>query len=101
MKCNNCGKCCSNYLPLSYDEIKKLRVLAKGRKSNKNFLDKDYYSTCPFLNSSNRCDIYEDRPAICRAYTCEKFVKQDFSGLDFNKKFKLVNLREEIFNEDK
>ena len=28
--------------------------------------------TCPYLNSENRCDIYEQRPIICRLYGTPK-----------------------------
>ena len=70
-ECRNCGECCSNYLPLQEKEILIMKQLAK--KENKHPLRQDWYDRCPFLNGNNRCDIYEDRPMICREYTCYKF----------------------------
>ena len=89
---------CNNEV-LAEDEIRKLKKIAKGRKSNKNLANNNYYSICPFLNNSNRCDIYDERPSICRSYTCEKFIIHNFSGIDITKKYYIVDVRGEIFNE--
>lgn len=100
-ECKKCGKCCSNFLPLSKREIQELRKLAT--RENKRLLEKDWYSTCPFLNYQNKCDIYENRPAICKGYTCYKFENHIFDKKflketkEKNTDFKLVDLREEIF----
>jgi len=29
---------------------------------------KDTSLTCPYVNSENRCDIYNDRPIVCRIF---------------------------------
>lgn len=99
-ECKCCGKCCSNILPLTENEIKTMKKLAK--KENKLLLDKDWYMRCPFLNNDNLCDIYENRPTICKEYDCYKFE----NGLFTNKmlqniqdnKYRVVNIRKEIFN---
>lgn len=33
-------------------------------------LDAQVGEPCPFLTNDNKCGIYEDRPLICRSYTC-------------------------------
>lgn len=98
-KCKECGKCCSNFLPLTKEEIKTMKRLAK--KENRHPLRQDWYFICPFLNNNNKCDIYEDRPFICREYTCYKFEnniydKEAFSKID-KSEIKLVDIRHEIF----
>ena len=98
-KCKCCGECCSNFLPLRDDEIRTMRKLAK--KENRHPLRNDWYSRCPFLNNNNKCDIYENRPLICREYTCYNYENyiyntEVFSKID-EKEFNLVDLRKEIF----
>ena len=34
------------------------------------YLEGEAGQDCPFLDSSNRCTIYDDRPFVCRSYTC-------------------------------
>lgn len=101
-KCKKCGKCCSNYLPLKQEEIKTMKKLAK--KENKLVLDKNYYLRCPFLNNNNTCDIYENRPMICRGYDCNKFeegkVSQNMIKEIQENSFKLVDVRKEIFESE-
>ena len=82
-----CGKCCSNVLPLTEIEIKDMKKLAK--KENKLLLDKNWYIRCPFLSYDNKCDIYKNRPKICREYAS---VKKD--------KYRIVDLRKEIFESE-
>lgn len=98
-ECKCCGECCSNFLPLRDNEIKTMRKLAK--KENRHPLRNDWYSRCPFLNNNNKCDIYENRPLICREYTCYNYENhiyntEFFSKID-EKEFNLVDLRKEIF----
>ena len=102
-ECRHCGECCSNYLPLQEQEIKRMKKLAK--KENKHPIRQDWYDRCPFLNNNNKCDIYSDRPLICREYTCYNYEhsiynKEIFKGLS-PKDFRLVDLRKEIFGKGK
>ncbi len=98
-KCKCCGNCCSNYLPLRKEEIEIMRKLAK--KENKHPLIQDWYSICPFLNNGNKCDIYKNRPIICKEFTCYKFEKNIYSKEIFKtileNDFKLIDIRKEIF----
>ena len=82
---------------------KRLKKLAK--KENKHPIRQDWYDRCPFLNNNNKCDIYSDRPLICREYTCYNYEhsiynKEIFKGLS-PKDFRLVDLRKEIFGKGK
>lgn len=99
-KCKCCGKCCSNFLPLREEEIRIMKKIAK--EENIKHLRNDWYSICPFLNNSNRCDIYEKRPFICREYSCYNFENKIFNLEKFKnitkEEFKLVDIRKEIFN---
>lgn len=98
--CSKCGKCCSNYLPLQTEEIKEMKK--RAIKENKRLLDKGWYHICPFLNYQNKCDIYEDRPLICREYSCYNYDNKIYNTEAFNKipggSFKFVDVRKEIFN---
>ena len=102
-ECRNCGECCSNYLPLQEQEIKRMKELAQ--KENKHLIRQDWYDRCPFLNNNNKCDIYSDRPLICREYTCYKFKNNIYETEKFKdikpSEFRVVNLREEFFGKGK
>ncbi len=98
-KCKCCGECCSNFLPLKQDEIKTMKRLAK--KENKHPLIQNWYVRCPFLDNNNKCDIYENRPLICREYTCYNYENGIYNFETFKNTnlddFKLVDIRKEIF----
>lgn len=98
-ECKCCGECCSNFLPLRDIEIKEMKKLA--RTENKHPLRKDWYSRCPFLNNNNRCDIYDNRPIICREYTCYRYENHIYDTEKFKNikqdEFRLVDIRKEIF----
>lgn len=97
-KCSCCGKCCSNLLPLTNNEITRLKNLVRKRKIKpyNNYLLSDCDLVCPFLDNKNKCIIYEDRPLICKEYTCKKFALGIFTGITPDK-YRLINVREEIF----
>lgn len=102
-ECKKCGKCCSNYLPLTEKEINTMKKLAK--KENKHPLMQDWYDRFPFLNTNNKCDIYENRPSICKSFTCENYTANVYEGeildkINKQEKFKVVNIRKEIFNKE-
>lgn len=98
-QCSKCGECCSNLLPLTKQEIKHLRAIVKKRhlKPHIHILANAIYDmTCPFLDSNNKCSIYEDRPYICKLFKCDKkeMTLEEAKPL---LKAKPTNLREEIF----
>lgn len=77
-KCSGCGNCCSNLLPLTKSEIVTIKKYIKRHKIK----PVDHYSAvtaeksidwiCPFRHEQKGCLIYEVRPAVCRAYQCNK-----------------------------
>lgn len=101
MNCKRCGKCCSNILPLNDEDIRKIKEFGNLLKEHKLLIDENWYMRCPFLNYKNECDIYEDRPLICRTYDCEKFnnnsYDKEFVDAVKTKKFKVTNMREYFF----
>ena len=74
-ECSKCGQCCSAFLPLTRTEFKRLRKLAK-KQGIYVHEGADVDCTCPFLDGNNRCSIYEDRPMICRLFTCHEWQKK-------------------------
>ena len=80
-RCSNCGECCSNFLPINYQEVVRIKKYIKekniqecvrqvsvgwGRKVNDP-------CACPFRDDKNKCcTIYPVRPAICRDFQCNK-----------------------------
>lgn len=77
-KCSNCGSCCSDLLPLSDDEIKRIGRYVQGHRIKEQVrryptADPMIDFTCPFRNNDERrCEIYQVRPAICRDFQCDK-----------------------------
>ena len=78
-KCSNCGQCCADLLPISDEEVRKIRAYIKRNniKEQKHFLPivlvPEFDLTCPFRsNAERKCVIYEVRPAICRDFQCDK-----------------------------
>ena len=74
--CKKCGKCCFGYsIPLStnINDIQiDFLVKAKGYAFRMTDLGPFLYSydRCSHLTSDNKCDIYEERPEICKMHTC-------------------------------
>ena len=106
--CSNCGECCSDILPISLREVRKIKkyIKAHGIKEVKHC-----YPTaqpiidlkCPFRNDTERkCNIYEVRPRICQDFKCDnprKGIKPDMSTYD--KDILLVSMRGTFYGETK
>jgi Fe-S-cluster containining protein len=88
-------------LPLSDDDIRKIKSYGRKLKENKLIIDNNYYMRCPFLNFKNECDIYENRPLICKNYDCEQFNNnthdKEFIDAIKTKNFRIINIREYFF----
>ncbi len=77
-KCSGCGECCTDMLPLTDRELRRIKAYAKAHNLQEHrqapFFDPyavDF--TCPFRNQAERrCEIYPVRPAICRSFVCSK-----------------------------
>ena len=87
-KCSGCGECCSDMLPLTDRELKKIEDYAKAHNLKEHrqapFFDlKATDFTCPFRNQKeSRCDIYPVRPEICRSFICSKPLETAHSERD-------------------
>lgn len=91
-KCERCGECCKTYTVVLYGEdIKDIEKLGYPKEF---FTEKDYNTEestaqyvlkrengqCIFLKLKNNepfCEIYENRPKICRIYP---FFKEEISS---------------------
>lgn len=106
-KCSQCGKCCSNILPMSDKEIRAIHkyIDKNGITERKHLLptaNPCLDMTCPFLDTDKKCEkcaIYPVRPAICRQFICdsEKRVKHNRELLRQTRK--IVDVRSEFFND--
>jgi uncharacterized protein len=77
-ECLACANCCKTTSPIFYEaDTERLanRLHIKPGNFVEKYLrideDKDYVlksSPCPFLDDSNFCSVYEDRPKACREY---------------------------------
>ena len=104
-KCTQCGKCCSNILPMTDEEIEVIRkyIKKRGIKEHKHMIPLAVPAldmTCPFLDDSKpneKCTIYEVRPAICKYFICS----EPHGALKYKKMREevrnLVNVREVFF----
>jgi uncharacterized protein len=78
VNCLDCGNCCKSLGPrISDADIRRISQVLKIKPSEltEKYLrldeDNDYVfrqMPCPFLDSSNYCIIYENRPRACRDY---------------------------------
>jgi len=84
MVCNRCGHCCANHFVVFEDEITLIeKYTGKDRRTFAEQVGPHQYSflggseeRCVFLvNGQNgieaSCEIYEVRPMLCQAYSCE------------------------------
>lgn len=75
-RCSGCGECCTDLLPVSTGEVKKIHEYLKTHPVKEHrqapFFDLGAADlTCPFRDSVNkRCEIYPVRPLICRHFIC-------------------------------
>lgn len=100
-KCSNCGQCCSNLLPLSNEEVNRIKAYIKKHKikEQRHNAMVGVDMTCPFRDEANKkCLIYTIRPAICREFMCnhthEDIMKAKFNYHQINR---VVFMRAEFF----
>lgn len=105
-KCTQCGSCCSNLLPMTQNEIEKIKQHIKKNRIKEQVhgipLAKPTLDlTCPFLDTgkkTEKCTIYDVRPSICRCFICSEpngamKHKELWEG-----DYRVVNVRSEFFN---
>lgn len=94
-KCSNCGQCCSNLLPMSDAEIRRIMDYLKKNPVKEQFQRalvsiNQTDMTCPFRDNVNRkCLIYSVRPAICREFMCNY------------RRERIVNKRNELYSSNR
>lgn len=82
-KCSRCGRCCSNLLSMTIEDVHRIRdylrmhnvVPAPPARPNK--FRNIPFDSCPFCDLSRKetaCMIYEARPTICRKFLCNADV---------------------------
>lgn len=98
-QCSRCGACCTNYLPLTKTEFKRLRRWVRKHKFKPEPVVDALDFTCPFLDKESlKCVCYEIRPAVCQKFSCHAAQ----SGLQQlgSATREVYNLREMLFSED-
>ena len=103
--CSNCGGCCSNFIPVSPLEIRRIKnFLYKNNIKEQRLLVPTYGKnidlTCPFLkhDKETKCLIYPVRPLICKRFICSQpleVVKEQKNELI--KLYGTKDLRKEFF----
>ena len=104
-KCSQCGKCCSDLLPMSEKEIREIRRFIKknGITECKHLLPTEnpcMDMTCPFLDTdkkSEKCRIYPVRPAICRQFICDSEKRAKHNRELLKQTRRIVDVRREFF----
>lgn len=106
-KCSNCGECCSDWLPISREEVRRIHRYVrqhniKERHNNVMMMGLTADITCPFRdNVKRKCTIYEVRPEICRAFKCDTaWSKVEMDKKVFHQKNDVVSMRAEFFNDE-
>ncbi|MDY4772047.1 MAG: YkgJ family cysteine cluster protein [Lachnospiraceae bacterium] len=104
-KCSGCGGCCSDFLPLTDGEIKRIKTYMKehGVGASRHLLplsNAEIKYTCPFRDEVKRiCRIYEVRPEICRVWICDTFQRPKFYARLMEEKRKKISMKEEFFGD--
>ena len=103
-KCSSCGECCVDPLPVTKEEIYRIKEYVKkhGIREHRQapFFDRNATDlSCPFRNQQTRkCEIYPVRPYICRTFICSKTVEDARNDRDLiHQDRKVYSLRWEVF----
>ena len=105
-KCSNCGQCCSDILPVSKSEIKKIRTYVAEHHIAEHVNRPptavpivDF--TCPFRNEAEKkCDIYAVRPKICKRFQCSN-PPAEADKLLYSSSREVISMRQTFFGGDK
>lgn len=70
--CENCGNCCRHnpiyLLPKDFERIKETHSNIYQMLDRSKMNEYIIRNPCGYLNSSNKCSIYADRPTFCEIY---------------------------------
>lgn len=107
-QCSNCGSCCSNMLPLSDSEVKRIKHYIRQHKIEprkhlvplaKQTID----MTCPFmeLGKAEKCTIYPIRPQVCRSFLCSRTILDSARDEELHREKRTPrNVRQTFFGGD-
>lgn len=87
--------CCRLSFPLSAPEIESGQI--KWELGKPYFARKDATGCCVHLDEKSGCGVYQNRPQVCRGYSCAKDERiwKDFDGMILNQEWIDQNLRPE------
>lgn len=97
-KCpEGCHECCSCFLPLNDYEINKIKktIRRNGIKAinRSNIITGEFVDICPFVNDEGKCNIYVNRPEVCKRFKCDEDGTKAFNHADK----RIVNMFTEFF----
>ena len=105
-ECSNCGNCCGNLLPLTNDEVNRIKKYVRKHRIKENIFRPPLVGPvinyiCPFRNDKeHKCDIYDIRPQVCRGFICNIRINdttyEDFPNPD---DVEIVNMRKTFYPE--
>lgn len=104
--CSNCGGCCTDFLPISEEEKRRIRNYIKKHNIRAHsvapaVLVYKHDMTCPFRNDAEqKCDIYSVRPQICRSFVCNHSMTDILrTRNDFEGRYQAVSMRDVFFGD--
>lgn len=106
-ECSGCGRCCTDVLLLSNEEIWKIKKYLNNhpeiRPVNRSlFVDKIACNICPFLQKNNKCSIYDIRPRICKNFLCSEYCKhKDEDTYNMYRHIKVISMIRTFFPDEK
>lgn len=105
--CSGCGSCCSNILPMSDADIKRIKEYINTHSTSENRNNPPYAAapdfdmTCPFRdNTARKCTIYPVRPEICRLFVCNKQKDAEKNKSRLYRLNRLVFVRQTFFQSE-
>lgn len=78
--CSGCGECCSDILPLTNKDIKRIQKYIDKHDIKLSPKRADIDMTCPFLDIKHKCKIYEMRPRVCQVFKCDKKLTKSMAN---------------------
>ncbi len=87
--------CCRLSFPLSAPEVESGEI--KWELGKPYFARKDAGGRCVHLDENNGCGVYQNRPHVCRGYSCEndERIWKDFDNMILNQEWIDENLQPE------
>ena len=97
--CTRCGDCCEYCIPYSEKELNQIKEYVKAHNIKpepgrlmtyeKNGFNAIKPKCCFYNEKEKKCNIYEVRPAVCRAYKCDdrNWIKTHSKKYNANAKY--------------